>query len=404
MGRNREAERADRAPVPSGILVVAALVLVAGGVVAAFAMQRGNYRPWDLIDLAVYRAAGEAVLHGRSVYGEYVADQLRIPLPFIYPPFAAVLAIPFALLGETPANIVYTGITVALLAGVVKVCFAPLLARYAKSWFAFALVALVALSVSPVEDHLRFGQVGIPLMAACVFDCMAARPRWPRGLLVGIATAVKLVPGIFIPYFLLTRRWRAAAVASATFVACSLIGLAVAPSDSWTFWTDKMFEPTSPEFVSNQSLEGILERAIGPWRLVWIPAVVFVFGFGLWRAARASRAGDELRGIAIVGVVSLIVSPISWIHHMVWIIPALAVIVGRADDRRRVVVAIVVTALFIARLPYVGDDTMGGDGFLAGIVIDSYGLIAIGLFLLLTDAFGLWRRFTRADLHAATAA
>ena len=57
---------------------------------------------------------------------------------------------------------------------------------------------------------MRFGQVGIPLMACCVLDCMLPRTRWPRGLLVGVAAAFKLVPGVFIPYLVLTRRWRAA--------------------------------------------------------------------------------------------------------------------------------------------------------------------------------------------------
>ena len=57
----------------------------------------------------------------------------------------------------------------------------------------------------------------------------------------------------------------------------------------WDFWTDKMFQPTSPTFFSNQSLEGMLQRAIGPWHPVWLLAVLLTAGFGLWRAAVASR-------------------------------------------------------------------------------------------------------------------
>ncbi len=335
-------------------LAAGALVLFAGGVACAFWMLASKTRPFDLIDLAVYRAAGRAVLHGHSVYGSYVAAQLRFPLPFIYPPVAATLAIPFTLFGETPANLLYTAICLALLAGVVKVCFGPLFERFANPTLAFALTFAAMIALSPVEEHLRFGQVGIPLLACCVFDCMIGKPRWPRGMLVGAATAFKLVPGVFIPYLALTRRWRAAGVAVGTFVGLTLAGAVFAPSDSWTFFSNKMFEPTSPTYFSNQALEGLLQRAIGPWRLAWLPLVLFVAGFGLWRAAAVSKAGDELRGVAITGMVGVLVSPISWIHHLVWIVPVLAVIVGRGGDKRRVLAAFVIAALFVARLPYVG--------------------------------------------------
>ena len=279
-----------------------------------------------------------------------------------------------------------------LLATVVRVCFAPLLERYNRSrTLAWALAVGAMLALSPVEDHLRFGQVGILLMACCIFDCMIEKPKWPRGALIGFAAAFKLVPLIFIPYLVVTRRLRAAAVACVTFAALSFAGVLVAPSDSWKFWTDKMFQPTSPDFFTNQSLEGILQRALGPWRVFWLAAVVVVVAFGMWRAAVASLRGDELRGIAITGLVGVLVSPISWIHHLVWIIPAIAVLVGRGDNRKRLIAAFLVTAAFVARLPYVGHDELHGNGLLAAVLIDSYGLLCVGLFVYLTDAIPLVR-------------
>ncbi len=61
-----------------------------------------------------------------------------------------------------------------------------------------------------MQEEIRYGQVGIVLMALCLFDCLPRPTRLPRGALVGLATAVKLVPGIFIPYLWLTGRRRAA--------------------------------------------------------------------------------------------------------------------------------------------------------------------------------------------------
>jgi len=385
-------------------LTIAALTLFAAGVLCAVWMLHPYSHKFDLIDLAVYRAAGRALVHGHSVYGPYVAHQLRLPLPFIYPPFAALLAAPLNLVNLWTAGVLWTALTVALLVGVVRVCFAPVLARYEhRVPIALALATAAMLALAPVEEHLRFGQVGIPLMACCVFDCMLPRTRWPRGMLIGAATAFKLVPGIFIPYLALTRRWRAAAVATITFALCSLAGL-VAPHDSWDFWTDKMFQPTSPKFFSNQSLEGILQRAIGPWHPICLLAVVITLGFGLWRAAAASLAGDELRGVAITGLVGVLVSPISWIHHLVWIIPVLAVIVANGTDRRRIAAAFLIAAAFVARLPYVGNDELHGHGFGARLLEDSYGLLCVALLLYLTGAVQLAREAIRNRTGARTPA
>jgi alpha-1,2-mannosyltransferase len=267
-------------------------------------------------------------------------------------------------------------ISLALLFGVVKLCFEPVTRG---SVLAITLAFGVALALTPVQENLRFGQLGIALMACCVFDCMLPRTRWPRGALVGVAAAVKLVPAIFVPYLWLTGRRRAAYVAIATFLGCTAIGWIADASDSREFFRHRMFEPTSPKYFSNQSLEGMLQRFIGPWRLIWLPIVAVIVVFGLWQAARASRAGDELRGVAITGLIGVIASPISWVHHIVWIVPVIAAILATGTEKGRRALAFIVAALFIARLPYVGNDEFHGTGFFAAVLEDSYGVLAIVL-------------------------
>jgi alpha-1,2-mannosyltransferase len=297
---------------------------------------------------------------------------------------AAVLAIPATLLGETQANLAWTSLTIVVLGAVVAVCFAPLLRRFGKAApIAFVLVLASMCALSPIEDHLRFGQVGILLMACCIFDCVIERPRWPRGVLVGFATAIKLVPGIFIPYLWLTGRKRAAWVAAATFGVLTVLGGIAAPGDSWQFFHSVMFAPTSPQFFTNQSLEGILQRAVpGEWRVLWIVAIVVVLVYGLRAAVAASAAGDELRAVAITGLVSVMVSPISWIHHLVWVVPVIAVIIGAGRDPKRVAVAVLVAAFFVARLPYFGHDEIK-TGLLASVLQDSYGFACLALLVYL---------------------
>src|SRR5262249_56218218 len=110
-----DTDKVDARSAPLGALAVGALIVTATGIACAFWMMHPPYyRKWDLVDFEVYRAAGRAVLHRQSVFGTYVHDQLRVPLPFIYPPVAAVLAAPFSWGPETPANLARARITTPL--------------------------------------------------------------------------------------------------------------------------------------------------------------------------------------------------------------------------------------------------------------------------------------------------
>jgi len=341
-------------------------------------------------DFAVYRGAGRAVLHHESVFGPWISLHINHPLPFTYPPLAALFAVPFALISDHLGYALWNLASIVVLCFVVRAATRRLVPRFANPALALALLCAIALSFTPVQDEIGFGQVGIALMAMCFFDCAADHTRWPRGALVGAATAIKLVPGIFIPYLWLSGRRRAAAVATATFVGLTLAGAAFMPSDAKSFWTSRVFDNSRVGplgYVSNQSLNGMLVRALGSSaHAVWIVVAGVVIVVGLARAGQASRRGDELLGIALVALVGVLASPVSWIHHLVWIVPALAVLVGDATDRRRVRAAIVVAALFTLRLPYLGDNIPRGWhlGWIAAVLRDSYGLLCV--FLLVTLA------------------
>jgi alpha-1,2-mannosyltransferase len=72
-----------------------------------------------------------------------------------------------------------------------------------------------------------------------------------------------------------------------------------------------------------------------PSRALWLALVIVVAALGLWRAARAARAGDEIAGLALTGLVAALVSPITWPHHVYWFVPALVVLVAAASAAGR---------------------------------------------------------------------
>jgi len=175
------------------------------------------------------------------------------------------------------------------------------------------------------------------LIILILFDLLKL-DRW-KGVGVGLATALKLFPGIFIVYFLVTRQWRAAAVSSITAAGATLLSAAISPSASWDFWTHALWDTTRvgrTDYTGNQSLLGLLSRLVAPAepnRVIWIVLALAVAAFGLFRAERATRAGDIVTALALTGLVGGLISPITWPHHLYWFVPALISVFACALDR-----------------------------------------------------------------------
>ena len=208
------------------------------------------------------------MLQGQPLYA--VLTQPPQLLPFTYPPAAALFAVPLALLPWSAAQLAWVPVIYVPLAVVIWFAFAPLLRRVPSGRLraaAFAVIFAACAYLFPLRDEMRFGQVDMILLALAVADCAARAPRWPRGVLVGLATAIKLVPGVFIVYLWLSGRRRAAVTAAAVALAATLGAWLLLPSDSVTYWTSVIFESGrlgSNAGTSNQSLRGILLRVFLP--------------------------------------------------------------------------------------------------------------------------------------------
>lgn len=340
-------------------------------------------------DLAVYRAAGDALVHGISLYG----PQFPYYLPFTYPPAAAW---PFVVLAPLPAGVcrwLWTCATLAVLSWVIVLTFGRVLPS--RPWpRAFAVSGLtVAFTVtSPLTDHLGFGQINVFLMALCLADLLGARPKWlPQGVLIGLATVMKLIPGLFIVYLLITRRWRAAVTATVTAAVATALAAVVSPADSRWYFTELLWHLgqrvglNNNAGIGNQSLQGALLRALPGVSVepIWAILAAVVLVVGMWAALRVYRTQGDVAGAAVTGLVAEMISPVSWPHHLVWLVPAIAALVG--DGRRRAgwLAGFVVWLVFVARTHRIGQDMVdvhhAGTLRLAGEALrDSFLLVSIG--------------------------
>ncbi|GAA1747885.1 glycosyltransferase 87 family protein [Nonomuraea bangladeshensis] len=350
-----------------------------------------------LVDLDVYRTGGQMLLEGRPVYAAYTpAPQL---LPFTYPPVAAMLAVVLAVMSWETAQWVWTAGIYVTLAVTVWFSFRQVLKgeavrRYAPWVFGLLMVACAYLM--PIRDQVRFGQVDILLVSLCVADCLARRPWWPRGFLIGLATAVKLTPGVFLIYLLVTRQWRTFWMAAFVTAVLTLLPFAVIPQDAADFWFSALLDPErlgANAATTNQSMRGMLIRLYMNETVesaIWLVLVAVVGWFGFRGARDAHRAGDPLAAVALVGLMAVLLSPVAWIHHLAWIVVVLGAIVGDGRDRVRLRVAGGVWLYYVVPVPWWGVALIaagipGVSLVLGKIVQNGFGLGALVLVWLLVS-------------------
>jgi alpha-1,2-mannosyltransferase len=374
------------------VLIVVAAVVIAVVAVGPLVLHWLTNQPDQrLVDLDVYRSGGQAVLRGAPVY-DFMTQPPQL-LPFTYPTFAVLLAVPLALIPWAAAQWLWTALIFVALTLVVRHSFARLLGRI-RPWAPILVGVLVAMCAyaMPLRDQVRFGQVDILLVALCVADIAPARTRWPRGLLVGLATAIKLVPGVFIVYFWVTGRRREAITSAVAAAAATLVTFLILPADSADYWFRALFDSDrlgSNTSTTNQSIRGMLLRLYWPdavTSLLWLVCAAIVAFFGFRLARRAWQDGDEIRGIAVTGLIAVLVSPVSWIHHLAWLVVVFGAIVGDGRDRRRIALAAGVWLFYLLQVPWWGITMLAhhtAPRFLGRIVQDAYGLGALGLLVLL---------------------
>ncbi|WP_214405222.1 glycosyltransferase 87 family protein [Pseudonocardia lacus] len=330
------------------------------------------------IDLEVYRFGVQAWLAGGDLYGPLPETSAHISLPFIYPPFAALLMVPLAAVpwvvswvGLLALSTAALGVTLYVVAralwpgggrgGALSVasialplCLLVEQGRAIDFEHPVEGIQRATLSLEPIMQTLEFGQVNLLLMALVAADCLVAHPRWRRGLLVGLAAAVKLTPAAFVLFFLVRRDYRAAVTAAVTGAVATAVGFLVAPGLSWTFWLDNPTGGVSGSpFFTNQTFEAVLVRAGVegiPRTVGWLllSAALLALALPIVRRADAPLALTATAGLA------LLVSPTSWSHHWVWIAPALLVMAATAWRLRSAVwaAATLVTAAVFVLAPH----------------------------------------------------
>lgn len=321
-GRTRRRPR-ERDSLPAWTWAAAALFL------AALIASCFKYAGIDVggTDDSVYRSSAIEWLNGGNPYAKGLDGNVA-GTPFTYPPFALIVFGPLALLSIVGVHNAMTLVTAACVAGmsvaVARAVTASPAARSPWRWLvALALVAGAFRTGNPVLWTLSLGQVSVAIAAMCLFDIVLLRRTPFAGVLIGLATAIKVTPALFIVYLLVVDR-RAGVRATATAAAATLLAAVVLPGPTWRYFTEYLWDTSrvgDTAVNANVSITGMLARTDlthTAAQLGWIAFTLLILAVSFVAVRKAWRIDSGVWAAAIIGQVTCLVAPFTWNHGAAW--------------------------------------------------------------------------------------
>jgi len=311
---------------------------------------------WHL-DLRVYREAGSALYHHGS---PFTVDFTANHLPFTYTPFALLVLSPLAFgrlgLVET---LWWLASAVSLVGATYLLLTTGTSLAGRRAWAVAALLcATASLALEPVRSNFDYGQINLILMVMIVADVTRVRAPW-RGVLVGLAAAIKLTPLVFLFYFAAARDWRSLARGVGTVVVVTGASWLVLPSDSARYWFHEVTDARRTGalgVVSNQGWNGLVHRS--PFdgghfgTVVWLVLSLATLAGGVVLTRWLVEGARTVEALTVLALTELLVSPVSWTHHWSWLVVVPIVAVGLWSVHRQVAVALLVLLALAVAAPY----------------------------------------------------
>ncbi len=338
----------------------------------------GYYLTWSVVqwvtltpaalrfDFVNYFGGAQAAAHGTDIYADFKQSwgTESWVVAYIYPPFFALLLAPLTSLGLVAAARIWLLVVHAafLIALALILRIHPELSRSGRRLFLLASFAFM-----PVYLNLKFQQVAtlwLLLLTATVWAALRRRAGL-AGVFIAAAASLKVSPIFLIPLFARLGRWRIAVLGSLTLVAITVATMLAAPG-SWQFFTVVLPRiGLGTANWDNGSIDGLVSRIVelAPGlfgsatqtvaKVAIVAAAVIVIGITLWNARQRGVAPREPRfsamrafetsveqawalrlGVAALITSLLIVSSVTWQHHLVTLLLPVATALAWITVRR----------------------------------------------------------------------
>jgi alpha-1,2-mannosyltransferase len=322
-----------------------ALFVLAGSALLALILVFSTVDPWldkagilvGGLDVHVYRDGASRILHDRRLYTEPSVFGLL----YTYTPFSTIVFIPLTILRWEYVTDTWLVLNLGVLFACVLLSWRILGYRLTgRLALISALLAITCAFIEPVRTTLYYGQINLVLMLLVLWDFSRSDRSRLRGIGVGLAAGVKLVPIYFVVQFVALRQWRSAGIAGVVFAASIGLSWIVLPADSRQYWTSTFFQSNRialDTHPANQSIRGAIAHLMGKpaplWLWMLIAGTVAVVSLAI--TVGLHRRGERLLAVTLAGLTACAISPYSWGHHWVWFVPLLVYLVHKAQSQPR---------------------------------------------------------------------
>ena len=210
-----------------------------------------------------------------------------------------------------------------------------------------AIAWAIALRFEPVDLNNGFAQINIVVMALVILDLVPRKRFLPQGILIGLAAAIKITPLAMLLYFLVRKEWKQIATALLSAVAATLLAAAFRWDAFVEFFSSKLLDMGSggdfgvgTDYQSNSSIKGAIQRMYSSSEamdanglainIAWITASLVVIAFAAWLIKRLCEEHLLVDAQLVTALTLLLISPVSWSHHWVWLTLIIPVFLYRA--------------------------------------------------------------------------
>jgi hypothetical protein len=300
----------------------------------------GIYLGWvkkDMSDFGVCYRAGQRILWGETMYR--TADG---HLQYKYAPVSAIFYSAFASLPYEVAKVIWYYLELICLFAAFWISYRCLPSRENGTWFVIGLGLLIFAKYTGREIEL--GQVNIFIIFLLVLMLLALikKKEVASGALWGISVFFKPYALVFLPYFLLKKRFRIVVSGLAVLA----IGL-VAPALIFGWqgnlvvlreWVGTLSHST-PNLLAvsdNASLYAFLWKLLGWQQRLWVEilfgtvfaAIGAVFLWMMWQGKKSSLQRPETLEAAFLFTLIPLFSPLGWYYNYLYALPAVVLLLN----------------------------------------------------------------------------
>jgi alpha-1,2-mannosyltransferase len=303
--------------VRRSVLVVVLVVILAYRALQLIALS-GQIQ-WGY-DFSAYWLAARHVLDGVPIYadwqlaGQYSPQQQYL---YLYPPFLAVAMTPLAAI--FPSDYRLANLVWAVFGAIVAAVVVAAVARREGIGSRRDTVLLVAgaFAFPPLIGELVMGNVHLLLLGLLGGAWLALRDERRSigaiaGILIGVATLIKLFPGLVIVWLLLRGRYGPALWSLATIVALAVVALPVTAVGAWLDYPMVLLNLGPPVDTRDTLAPIVWLSSFMPSLVARVVVVVAMVAAVVW----AARNTAEPVSFAVTVTASILIAPALYQHYL----------------------------------------------------------------------------------------